>query len=121
MEEKEKTSYTWHKVFGSVTEAKEAIPVRKLKQFVLDGRSICFAHTTAGFFALDDACPHLGHSLSKGTTNYLNEVICPWHSYRYSMTDGRECEFRTRKAVLHQVEIREDGVYVGIEKEPSVT
>ncbi|MDX5418686.1 MAG: Rieske (2Fe-2S) protein [Hymenobacteraceae bacterium] len=114
MAEGQEESYTWHKVFESAEAAKEQVPQRKLKLLVLDGRNICFAHTAAGFFALDDACPHLSYSLSKGTTNYLNEVICPWHSYRFSLIDGRECEFRTRKAVLHKVEIREDGVYVGI-------
>lgn len=113
--EQKQARYTWHKVFGSLTEAREQVPLRKLKQLVLDGRPICFAHTANGFFALDDSCPHLGFSLSKGTTNYLDEVVCPWHSYRYSMQDGRECEFRTRKAVLHRVELREEGVFVGIE------
>lgn len=114
--EQAQEKYTWHKVFDSVAEAKEQVPLRKLRQLVLDGRSICFAHTASGFFALDDACPHLGYSLSKGTTNYLNEVVCPWHSYRYSMTDGRECDFRTRKAVLHRVELRDEGVFVGIQQ-----
>ncbi|EJF09537.1 Rieske 2Fe-2S domain-containing protein [Pontibacter sp. BAB1700] len=117
--EESKASYTWHKVFDSVTEAREQMPLRKLKQLVLDGRTICFAHTASGFFALDDACPHLGYALSKGTTNYLDEMVCPWHSYRYNMQNGRECEFRTRKAVLHRVELREEGVFVGIEQTAS--
>ena len=120
MEEQE-ARYTWHKVFDSETEARKQVPLRKLKLLVLDGRSICFAHTASGFFALDDGCPHLGYSLSKGTTNYLNEVICPWHSYRYSMQDGRECDFRTRKARLHRVELREEGVFVGIEQSAAST
>lgn len=111
---KSKPTYTWHKLFANETEARQAVPPRKLMQFVLDGRRVCFAHTPAGFFSLDDACPHLGHSLSRGTTNYLNEVVCPWHSYRYSMQNGQECDFRTRKAVVHPVEVREDGVYVGL-------
>ncbi|MBX0335249.1 Rieske 2Fe-2S domain-containing protein [Pontibacter sp. HSC-14F20] len=119
--EQKQVRYTWHKVFDSLAEAREQVPLRKLKQLVLDGRAVCFAHTPTGFFALDDVCPHLGYSLSKGTTNYLDEVICPWHSYRFSMRDGRECEFRTRKAVLHQVELREDGVFVGIEQTAATT
>ncbi len=92
------------------------MPQRKMKLLVLEGRSICFAHTFAGFFALDDACPHMGYSLSRGTTNYLNEVICPWHSYRFSLSDGRECEYRAKKAVLHPVDVRADGVFIGIER-----
>lgn len=121
MEEQEKDVLNWHKVFHSIAEAKEQVPQRKLKLLVLEGRNICFAHTAAGFFALDDACPHMSYSLSKGTTNYLNEVICPWHSYRFSLADGRECEWRTRKAVTYPVEIREDGVYVGIKGSQAVT
>ncbi|MDX5422369.1 MAG: Rieske 2Fe-2S domain-containing protein [Hymenobacteraceae bacterium] len=112
-------SYTWHKVFGSADEAKTKVPQRQLHKFVLNGRSICFAHTSAGFFALDDACPHLGFSLSKGTTNYLNEVICPWHSYRFNLESGRECDFRSRNAVVHPVEVRTDGVYIGIKERHS--
>ncbi|WP_439880027.1 Rieske (2Fe-2S) protein [Pontibacter sp. MBLB2868] len=108
------TQYTWHKVFDSLQEAKTTVPLRKLHKFVLDGRAVCFAHTNTGFFAVDDTCPHLGYSLSRGTTNYLNEVICPWHSYRYDLSSGRECEYRTRNAVAHPVEIRTNGIYIGI-------
>lgn len=109
-------NYTWHKVFSSAEEAKEQVALRKLQLLEVEGRAICFAHTPDGFFAVDDACPHLGQSLSRGTTNYLNEVICPWHSYRYNLENGRECDYRTRNAVLHPVELRPDGVYVGIKK-----
>lgn len=111
--------YTWHKVFSSEEEAKAQVAVRKLHLLEVDGRAICFARTAAGFFALDDACPHMGHALSRGTTNYLNEVICPWHSYRYSLESGRECDYRTRNAVLHPVELRSDGVYIGIKQKPA--
>lgn len=110
--------YTWHKVFASEEEARAQVAVRKMQLLEIDGQAICFAHTPAGFFAVDDACPHLGHSLSRGTTNYLNEVICPWHSYRYNLATGRECEYRTRNAVQHPVEVRGDGVYIGV-KQPT--
>lgn len=110
----EEQQYNWHKVFASAAEAAEQIPLRKLRKFELQGRSVCFAHTQSGFFAVDDACPHLGYSLSKGTTNYLNEVICPWHSYRYNLNSGHECEYRSRKAITHPVQVRDDGVYIGL-------
>ena len=106
--------YNWHKIFDSVDDAKEQVPQRQLKRFDIEGRAICFAHTSAGFFAINDICPHLGHSLSRGTTIYLNEVICPWHSYRYSLSKGKECDYRTRDAVIYPVEIRDDGIYVGL-------
>lgn len=106
--------YNWHKVYASVEEATQTVPLRKLQKLEIDGRQICFAHTHAGFFAVDDACPHLGYSLSRGTTNYLNEVVCPWHSYRFNLQTGFECEYRSRNAKTHPVEVREDGIYIGI-------
>ncbi|WP_347158143.1 Rieske (2Fe-2S) protein [Pontibacter chitinilyticus] len=107
-------TYHWHRVFTSEAEAKASLPLRQMRQYELDGQEVCLAHTFAGFFALKDACPHLGHSLSKGTTNYLNEVICPWHSYRYNLASGRECDYRSRSAVTYPVEVRADGLYIGL-------
>ncbi|WP_161888601.1 Rieske (2Fe-2S) protein [Pontibacter russatus] len=111
--------YAWHRVFSSEGEAKARVGLRKLHQLQLDGRDICFAHTAAGFFAVADACPHMGRSLSHGTTNCLNEVICPWHSYAYSLGSGRERDYRTRDAPIYPVEVRSDGVYIGIRQRPA--
>ncbi len=39
------------------------------------------------FFAIDDLCPHMGASLSGG---YVENgvVTCPWHYWRFQLTDG---------------------------------
>lgn len=39
------------------------------------------------FFAIDDLCPHMGASLSGG---YLEDgvVTCPWHYWRFRLSDG---------------------------------
>jgi nitrite reductase (NADH) small subunit len=38
-------------------------------------------------FAIDDTCPHMGASLSGG---YLEDgvVTCPWHAWRFRLSDG---------------------------------
>ena len=112
--------YAWYRVFSSEEEAGAQVALRKLHRLQVDGRDICFAHTDAGFFAVADACPHMGRSLSHGTTNCLNEVICPWHSYLYSLESGRECDYRTRNANIYTVEVRSDGVYIGIRQQTAV-
>lgn len=104
----------WIKIFDSAEAAAAAVPLSKAKQLQLNGRKICLAHTQSGFYAVADACPHLGESLSKGTTNFLNEVVCPWHSYRYHLISGAECRYSTRDAQTFAVEKREDGLYIGV-------
>lgn len=104
----------WHKLFESLAEAASAVPLSKTKLFIIQNQRICLAHTATGFFAVDDACPHLGESLSKGTTNYLNEVVCPWHSYRYNLQNGAECKYRTRSVKTYATKQEEDGFYIEV-------
>jgi len=92
------------------------VPLGKTQLLIARDQRICLAHTNQGFFAIDDACPHMGESLTKGTTNYLNEVVCPWHNHRFSLTTGAECKARTAPAKLHKIELREDGLYLGVQE-----
>ncbi|RDC61542.1 Rieske (2Fe-2S) protein [Adhaeribacter pallidiroseus] len=110
----EPTSSTPHKLFDSFLEAEKALPLGKPQKLWVAGRAdaICLVRNRAGIFAVSDVCPHLGESLSKGTTNYLNEVVCPWHSYRFSLENGQECNNRTNRLKTYKIEVQPDGVYL---------
>ncbi len=103
----------WYRVLGPA-EAAKRIPKGKLQLVKIGKQRICIAHTDQGYRAVSDICPHLGESLSRGTINYLYEVICPWHGYRFNLTDGRECERRTPDLEVLKVELREDGLFLGV-------
>jgi len=104
----------WYKLYNSEEEAKSRLSENNMRRVVADGRAICIVRTKSGFYAIDDECPHLGESLSKGTLNYLNEIICPWHSYRYHLKTGVECKGRGKALPTHILEFRADGVFLGI-------
>jgi nitrite reductase (NADH) small subunit/3-phenylpropionate/trans-cinnamate dioxygenase ferredoxin subunit len=40
------------------------------------------------FYAVDNQCPHLGGPLSAGTLKG-HDLICPWHAWRWDVTNGR--------------------------------
>ncbi len=105
----------WYKVFDSLEEAQAELPLRGTMQLEAGGRRVCLARTQDGFFAIDDACPHFGASLSSGTLNNLNEVVCPWHSYRFHLKTGEECAGRAAAGNTHTIEHREEGVFLGID------
>jgi 3-phenylpropionate/trans-cinnamate dioxygenase ferredoxin subunit len=77
-------------LFATLEEAQQKIPLNKTLKIVISGQSLCLMQTHEGFKAMPDECPHLGESLSKGTINYLNEIVCPWHSYRFNLKNGQE-------------------------------
>jgi len=52
--------------------------------------------------------------LSKGKVNYLGEVICPWHNYRFDLQSGRESSTRSADLITYPLKIDEAGFFVGI-------
>jgi nitrite reductase/ring-hydroxylating ferredoxin subunit len=104
----------WIKIFGSDAEARRQILADKPQLLVLYGKRICLALHNDKFFAVQDACTHNGESLSKGTINYLGEVICPLHNYQFDLQSGRECSSRSRDLTTYPVKIDESGFFVGI-------
>lgn len=66
------------------------------------------------FFAVQDSCSHNGESLSKGTVNYLGEVVCPWHNYRFELSTGRECSMRSADLRTYPIKVDVDGFFIGI-------
>ena len=105
---------TWYKLFESESEAFRNIPLMESRVILAGEHKICLSRNQEGFFAIQDACPHLGAPFSKGTLNEFGEVICPWHAYRYSLNDGRECENRSADAKIYPIRIDEKGFFIGV-------
>ena len=61
--------------------------------------------------AIDDSCPHMGASLSGGYIEN-NIVTCPWHGWRFRVTDGVWADNPRIKIGCHQVRVVGDDVQV---------
>ena len=57
------------------------------KTVSLGNKLIAVFRVGADYFAIDDVCPHMGASLSGGYVEN-NIVTCPWHAWRFRITDG---------------------------------
>lgn len=53
----------------------------------VNGRMVAVFNDAGTLRAIDDMCPHQGASLSEGHFE-KGEVMCPWHAWRFSLTDG---------------------------------
>ena len=63
------------------------IPVNEARAFPVNDRMIAIFNQGDKFLAMDDFCPHMGASLAGGWIDGCT-VSCPWHAWRFSLTDG---------------------------------
>ncbi len=65
------------------------------------------------FFAIDDVCPHMGAPLSGG---YVEDgvVTCPWHAWRFRLTDGAWADNPRIKIGCYPVRVAGDDVQVQV-------
>lgn len=104
----------WIKVFSSSGELRERLKEGTPQHLMVNGQSICMILWKGELRAVENKCPHNGESLSKGKINYLGEVICPLHGYRFNLKNGREAGERCRDAETFPVNENDEGVFVGL-------
>jgi len=63
------------------------IPEGDSKSYSLGGKMIAVFLADGQYHAIDDMCPHMGSPLSGG---YVEDgiVTCPWHAWRFRLSDG---------------------------------
>lgn len=86
------------------------VPLGEGRAITLDGRRIAIFRSTAGWFALDAACPHRGGPLADGIV-CDDAVICPLHDRRYDLASGTALN-ADDAVVAHSVRLRGDRVFV---------
>jgi nitrite reductase (NADH) small subunit len=58
-----------------------------VKEFVIEGRSLCVGNVDGAVCVLDGTCPHEGGPLGEGTIEG-GKVICPWHAISFDVKTG---------------------------------
>lgn len=86
------------------------VPLGEGRAITLDGRRIAIFRSTAGWFALDAACPHRGGPLADGIV-CDDAVICPLHDRRYDLASG-EARNADDAVTAHSVQLRGERVFV---------
>lgn len=103
----------WINVFSKPGEAKERLKESQPQLVVIGSVRICLVRIQETFFAVGDKCSHNGESLSKGKLNFIGEVICPWHGYRFNLKTGK-CAERYPDIPVYPVKENENGFFIGI-------
>jgi nitrite reductase (NADH) small subunit/3-phenylpropionate/trans-cinnamate dioxygenase ferredoxin subunit len=64
-----------------------------------------------GWFALRDACPHMGSSLADGSIRG-DRVACRWHAWSFDLATGESDSKRKACARVYELRIERDHVWL---------
>lgn len=109
-----KKELKWHKVL----EKSEDLPENRVVSVWAGHKGICLSHYEGKFAALDNKCPHQGGPLGEGSIEN-GFLRCPWHGWDFHPTTGASPGGFDDRLDSFEVDVREDGVYVGVAEEPS--
>ena len=77
------------------------------------GKGVAVFHSGGQFFAIDDRCPHAGASLSTGYVDG-DIVTCPWHYWRFRLTDGAWADNPRVKTGCYAVRLAGDDIVLDV-------
>lgn len=78
----------------------------------VNGKDVAVFHVAGGqYFAIDDMCPHAGASLSGGHVEN-GIVTCPWHYWRFNLSDGAWADNPRVKTGCYQVAVTDQEILI---------
>jgi 3-phenylpropionate/trans-cinnamate dioxygenase ferredoxin subunit len=89
------------------------VPIGAGRAFAIEGSSIAVFNVDGKLYAIDDSCPHQGSSLATGRLDGCI-VTCRSHGMKINVTGGKEQPGVGLNAQSFPLELRADGVYVGL-------
>ena len=87
------------------------LPSGRATSVTVGERKIALFHTTSGFFASENACPHRGGPLGEGDL-LGEEIVCPWHLWGFDVRSGVCTGNAQVRMTMHEVKIEGDRILV---------
>ena len=86
-----------------------------VKQIKVKDKKLCLIKNEGEIYIVQNSCPHAGGILSGGWCKE-GKIVCPIHRYEYDLINGRGADGQGDYIDVYPVEIRPDGVYVGLKE-----
>ena len=114
-------NWVWHKVaeHGSLVEG-------RVMTVTAGTKTLALVHFDGHYAAMDNRCPHQGGPLGEGSIEKGEGgqcwLRCPWHGWDFDPLTGKPPGgHEDTGQEMFPVELRDDGVYVGVHPEPPHT
>ena len=108
----------WHKVAEP-----DELSNGRVQSVSAGSRSIALVHFDGQYAAMENHCPHQGGPLGEGSIEKDNDgqcwLRCPWHGWDFDPLTGKPPGGHEDSGQeMFPVEVRDDGIYVGVAAEP---
>lgn len=100
------------KLFDTQAKAKEILKHNQPRRIRVGNKEICIVRLDETLFAFQNECPHMGERLHSGKVNYLKEIVCPLHTYRFNLLTGEESERRCNSLKTFLITEEEGGIFI---------
>ncbi|MCB9233668.1 MAG: Rieske 2Fe-2S domain-containing protein [Bacteroidia bacterium] len=110
-----KEDLTWHRVNEAGNGGVNFVKEGRGRFALVNDKRLLFMRVKDELFCISPKCPHNGASLHAGlVSGYI--LACPLHRFEFDLRDGKNVSGEGYYLENFPVEIREDGMYVGMEK-----
>ena len=107
-------SLNWIKV--AEAEAEIDFGSNNIAEVMAGERRICIGKYQGNLFAFSNKCPHASGLFVNGYIDALGNVVCPIHRYKFCLRNGRNVTGEGYFLKHWALQVKEDGIYVGFEK-----
>ena len=104
----------WYKIADSIAELN--FQSNNMCVTEVNGKKVTIARFNQSLFAFAHKCPHASGIMAEGYINAVGSVVCPLHSYAFSMQNGSNTTGEGYYLKTYLAEERADGAYIGMEK-----
>ena len=99
------------------------LPEGRVKTVTAGTHSMALTNIDGEFTAMDNRCPHQGGPLGEGSIEVGSDgqcwLRCPWHGWDFDPKTGLSPgAFEDSGQKIFPIDVRDDGIYIGLEAEP---
>ena len=95
---------------------RDELPDGRVKAVTCMHRTLCMTHVGDRYAALDNKCPHQAGPLGEGSIED-GWLRCPWHGWDFNPLTGNSPGGHDDGVETFPIEVRDDGIYVGLPAE----
>jgi nitrite reductase/ring-hydroxylating ferredoxin subunit len=106
--------FGWHKVANHLDEIN--FSANGMTEVKVGNKFFCIVLHKGILSACTQKCPHAGGILSAGFIDAVGNIVCPLHRYKFSLQNGRNVSGEGYFLKTFPIEIRNEGVFIGVEE-----